>query len=138
MSTREKLRDKLRGDMLSRMHRYPAQGWVSGVCVGLAEYFEWNTKIIRLVFVLALIFCGFFPIGVIYLLLWYLLDADYNSVSSAAGTAQPGISTPAGQCLRSRQIKARFAHLEARLAGMEECVVSKDFELRRELRKLES
>jgi phage shock protein C len=36
------------------------------------------------------------------------------------------------------EVKARFERLDARLRGIEECVTDKEFELRRELKKLES
>ncbi|MGH8541134.1 MAG: PspC domain-containing protein [Stenotrophobium sp.] len=134
-------RDRLRGAVLSSMRRYPNQGWIAGVSAGLAAYFDWNTKVIRLIFLLALIFGGFFPAGVVYLVLWYLLDADYSPALPADASPAPGPapSRPAGSAnMSDSQLKARFSRLEERLAGMEECVVSKDFELRRELRKLET
>ena len=37
-----------------KMNRYPADGWIGGVCAGLAVHFDWNAKLLRLLFVLGL------------------------------------------------------------------------------------
>lgn len=123
--------------LMARLRRYPRQGWVAGVCAGLAEYFDWNAKLLRVLFALAFIFGGFFPAGLIYCVLWYLMDAGDRRprVEAAAdddtdrryGSAPAGPSDP----------RERFARLEARLRSMEEVVTSNDFELRREFRKLQ-
>ena len=39
-----------------------------GICGGLAEYFEVDVTILRLVFLFTLIFTGFFPFGFFYML----------------------------------------------------------------------
>lgn len=38
-----------------------------GICGGLAEYFNVDVTVLRLVFLFALIFTGFFPFGLFYL-----------------------------------------------------------------------
>lgn len=126
------MREKMRGDFISRMHRYPQRGWIAGVCAGLAEYFDWNVKLVRVLFLLALIFGGGFPMIVIYCVLWYVMDAaaDENAPQRTNTGAATAEQTPA-------DLKSRFARIEQRLGNVEECVVSRDFELRQELRKLE-
>lgn len=128
---------------LSGMRRYPREGWIAGVCAGLAETFDWNAKLVRLVFVVAFVFGGFFPAGVVYLLLWYLMDEDKARSGGYAASAAPEPSEAPGD--RSERYgssgadpRARFARMEERLRNLEECVTSNEFELRRELRQLES
>ncbi|MEQ1439946.1 envelope stress response membrane protein PspC [Fontimonas sp. SYSU GA230001] len=132
MSIRDHVRE---GTFFERLRRYPQRGWVAGVCAGLAEFFDWNVKLIRVLFVVGLIFSGFFPLGVIYLVLWYLMDpADADTRREAAhDDARRGTNHGAS----TADLKARFARLEERLRNMEACVTSDEFELRRELRKLE-
>lgn len=127
----------------SRLRRMPEQGWVAGVLAGLADYFDWNVKLLRVLFVIALLCSGFFPVGLIYCVLWYVLDRD--DAPSAARDEPEYTSTrsysrysSSGRGPDITDVKARFARLEERLRGMEECVSSKDFELRREFRKLET
>lgn len=127
-------------DSMSIKHwrRYPAQGWVAGVCVGLADYFGWNVKLVRVLFVLGLLFSGFFPVGLAYCVLWYLMDeGEQHPQDHAAGSDFTAYATPTGTTASPADIKARFARLEERLGSMEESVTSREFELRRELKKLE-
>lgn len=133
------VRDRVRAEVgfLARLRRYPQQGWVAGVCAGLADYFDWNVKLIRVLVVLAFMFSGFFPVGVVYLVLWYLMD-EVERAPSHRAYGEPGSQWPPAPHPPMENLKARFSRLEARLASMEECVSSRDFELRRELRKLES
>jgi phage shock protein C len=120
-----------------RLHRYPRDGWIAGVCAGLAEFFDWNVKLIRVIFIAAFIVSGFFPVGLVYLVLWYLMDeADARPAGSTAGGS--GTTAPFRAPPTADEVKARFSRLEGRLRNMEACVTSDEFELRRELRKLES
>lgn len=147
MSIRNRIRE---GSTFGHLHRYPREGWLSGVCVGLAEFFDWNVKLVRVVFVAAFIISGFFPVGLIYLVLWYLMDdADtaptpraerprYREASAGAYSSRSyGSRSYSAPPRSSEDVKARFTRLEERLRNMEACVTSEDFELRRELRKLE-
>lgn len=116
-----------------RLRRDTRQGWIAGVCAGLANHFDWNVKLVRVLFVLGLLFSGFFPVGLIYAVLWYLMDENDGRDIPSSRDAPLAPDAPA-----AGDPRARFERLEQRLRKMEECVASRDFELRRELRKLES
>lgn len=137
---------------LRGMRRIPDRGVIAGVCAGIAEYFDWNVRLLRAILVIVFIFSGFFPIVVAYGVLWYVMDpvsaGDYREnhsrpftdpvpqgfPSGAGGGAYASTERPATMT----DLKARFSRLEERLGNMEECVTSSEFELRRELKKLES
>lgn len=130
-----------RGDgLLANMRRYPDSGWIAGVCAGLGDYFGWSTKLIRVLFILAFIFSGFFPVGIVYIVLWYLMDAETGpaglGTGPQAGTASPAPRSP--RTVSSAEARARFERLERRLAQMEACVTQEELELRRQFRSLES
>lgn len=124
---------------MNNMKRYPEQGWIAGVCAGIAEYFDWNVKLLRVLLVVALCVSGFFPVGVAYLVLWYVLDPSVPGTGGRyrdyGSPIDPRPDRPSGS---TSDVKARFARLEQRLRNLEECVSSRDFELRREIRKLEA
>lgn len=126
-----------RDGFFARLQRDPENGWVAGVCAGLARYFDWNVRLLRVLMALGLFFSGFFPVGVMYLALWYLMEpgADGTPAWRPSGYAAPS-ATPAPPASPG-ELKARFARLERRLQDLEGCVSSSEFELRRELRKLE-
>ena len=123
--------DRFRG-----MRRIPERGVIAGVCAGIAEYFDWNVRLLRAILVVSFIFSGFFPIVVVYAVLWYVLDplpagpaASFESPAAREAPTRPASMT---------EIKARFERLDERLRGIEECVTDREFELRRELKKLEA
>jgi phage shock protein C len=100
-------------------------------------HFGWNARLLRVLFVIGLLFSGFFPVGLIYCLLWYLMEEapgrpGERSDTVSARTGMASTSATAGD------VKMRFARLEERLRNIEESVTSHDYDLRRELRKLEN
>lgn len=137
-------RDSYRGDgLLATLRRYPDSGWIAGVCAGLGDYLGWSTKLIRVLFILAFIFSGFFPVGIVYLVLWYLMDAETGVMGSDAGSSSSTAApSPAhrrgGRAVNAAEARARFEKLERRLAQMEACVTQEELELRRQFRSLES
>lgn len=122
------------------MRRIPERGVIAGVCAGIAEYFDWNVRLLRAILVIVFIFSGAFPILVVYGVLWYVMDPagpeGYSRpfAEPAGGGAYASSERPATMT----ELKSRFARLEERLGNMEECVTTNEFELRRELKKLES
>ncbi len=135
MSIRKRIRS---GGIFSRLHRYPREGWVAGVCQGLAEFFDWNVKLIRVLFILSFIVSGFFPVGVIYLILWYLMENGDDTEAREPPRPRHRRHADAARPVGPNELKLRFSRLEHRLRDLEACVTSGDFELRREFRKLES
>lgn len=125
---------------LSAMRRFPEDGWIAGVCAGVADYFGWSVKLIRVLVIVAFVFSGFFPVGVVYLALWYLMDpadAGATTASTPSGGTSSGGGRP-GSGVSPAAAKARFERLERRLRQIEACVTQEELELRREFRNLET
>ena len=126
------------------MRRYPDAGVVAGICEGLAAHFDWNPRIVRVIAVLLLIFTAFWPTMIAYCLAWYIVDPVKGSppMRAPAPASAPDSSAPSPTAADAPapmpQIKARFSKLEDRLRQIEACVTSEEFELRRELKKLEA
>lgn len=53
---------------------------VAGVLGGIAEYFDIDPVLVRVGFVVLLVLTGFFPFGVLYLLLWIVIP--YGAASN--------------------------------------------------------
>jgi phage shock protein C len=123
---------------LKGLRRIPERGVIAGVCAGIAEYFDWNTKLLRIGTVLLFVFGGGFPVIVVYCVLWYVMDPLTPAEAAATITTPGGVPAPGRAPSSMDEIKARFAKLDDRLRGIEECVTEKEFELRRELKKLEA
>ena len=134
----------MRARNFSGLRRIPQRGVIAGVCAGIAEYFDWNVKLLRAGLVIAFVFSGFFPIVIVYCVLWYALDPIEGDMPSSGGYAGDGGGggSPYGSGTTRRpsmaEVTARFERLDARLRGIEECVTDGEFELRREFKKLET
>jgi phage shock protein C len=126
--------DRFRG-----MRRIPERGVIAGVCAGIAEYFDWNVRLLRAILVVSFVFSGFFPIVVVYGVLWYVLDPlPTGPAGSAASFDSPAAPQAPTRPASMTEIKARFERLDQRLQTIEECVTDREFDLRRELKKLEA
>lgn len=123
------------------LRRIPERGVVAGVCAGIAEYFGWNVKLLRVALAISVLL-GAGAMIVVYLILWYVMDPVESDTSSgtSSGLDSGGGPGPAGGGRRPTlaEVQMRFERLDARLRGIEECVTDKEFELRRELKKLEA
>jgi phage shock protein C len=118
-----------------RLYRDPDNGLIAGVCAGIADYRGIERIVIRLAFVLALVFF-IVPAALAYILLAIALPkrppALYRSDEEAAfwrGVATAPDDTLAG-------LRRRFGDLEGRIREMERQVTSGDADLRRKFRDL--
>jgi phage shock protein C len=107
--------------MNDRLYRIPADGKIAGVCAGLGERFQVQTKFIRAGFIIAAV-CGLFvPVLILYAALTLLLPtapgASFNSFGGA-------------------RLRSRFDSLDGRLARIEAWVTSEDYRLRQQFRDL--
>lgn len=129
-----------RDGTLSKVRRYPADGWVAGVCAGIADYFGWSVKLIRVLLILGLVFSGFFPVGVLYLVLWYLMDPAEGSLQQEppAADGSTAAAGPRGSAPSPADLRARFEKLERRLQQIEACVTQDELDLRRQFRQLQT
>ena len=112
---------------------------IAGVCAGIAEYFGWNVKLLRAALVISVLL-GAGAMIVVYLILWYVMDPIESDHSAQGSGYDGGGSGSSGGARRPSmaEVQMRFERLDARLRGIEECVTDKEFELRRELKKLEA
>lgn len=55
-----------------KLTRSRSDRMIAGVCGGLAEYFGWDTTLLRIVYIVATIFTAFAGI-IIYVILWIVM-----------------------------------------------------------------
>lgn len=124
---------------LHGLRRFPERGVVAGVCEGVAVHFDWNVRAVRVVTFVMLFVTGFWPLFVSYLLAWYIVEpaSEVSPPAPRTGTKAPAPGDGSVVRVPMPELKARFGRLEERLRAVEACVVSDEYSLRRELRKLE-
>ncbi|WP_112181843.1 MULTISPECIES: PspC domain-containing protein [Paraliobacillus] len=62
--------------MDKKLYRSSSNKMVSGVLGGLAEYFNFDATIIRLIFVVALLFTAVFPLLFVYIAAAFIMPID--------------------------------------------------------------
>ncbi|MGL1958822.1 MAG: envelope stress response membrane protein PspC [Colwellia sp.] len=149
--------NKVRGEL----YRNPSQGKIAGVCAGIADYFGWETWLVRILVVSAVLFgMPFLILG--YIAAWFILDKapgmensqkhkakrrkgqcsqydtnKYDELSRASIKVKARVwqsGEPPKQAFHD--IKRKFTSLERQLRNMEHYVTSPEFTVSREINKL--
>ncbi len=117
-----------------RMYLDKDNAKLAGVCAGVAEYFGWKIKTVRILWVIATLIWT--PIMITaYVVMAWLLDAKPAigfGQRNPTETSVPG--DPMSPRSRFAQVRTRFDRLESRLRTMETVVTSRGFQMDRELR----
>ena len=66
----------LKGGLMKRMYRSKKDRKIAGICGGLSEYFDVDSTLLRLIFVLLLFTTGFAPIIITYLIGWIIIPLN--------------------------------------------------------------
>lgn len=128
-----------------KLRRNKIDGVIGGVCAGLGDYLGLDAVIVRIIFVLLLIFTGL-PI-IVYPILWLCIPSDkrapyireYREARKAKRSHRETRSTaPVARTSNFRDVKSKFRSLEERLQDLERSVTSKEWRLNREFRDLEN
>lgn len=131
----------------AKLYRDAKRGKICGVCGGIARYYGLETWIVRILAVTGLIFLNW-VVFVAYLVAALILDRepelDERASERASGhrrgrgrarfRERPRASSPHRLL---RDVGAHFDEMELRLRRMEAHVTSDDYELRRELAKID-
>jgi phage shock protein C len=119
-----------------RLYRDKKNALVAGVCAGIADYFDFNRKGVRVATALAMLFPPFIP----FVILAYILLAFLVPVKPAEMYADDeravfwrGVTNAPADVFGA--LSHRFRELNMRLEKMEAYVTSKEFEFDRELGK---
>ncbi len=130
------------------LYRDTHDGWIAGVCAGIAERLTIKPFWVRLAFVATALLDRVAPTVIVYLLLMLALErrgspmamgrpmgsAFFADRYQAAPAAFVGSGSPVGGGIG--EVSARFAALDARLNRIEAAVMSDDLSLRRKFREL--
>jgi phage shock protein C len=117
-----------------RLYRDKENAMLAGVCAGIAEYFGFNRKGVRLATFLVMLFPPFFAFVVIsYLVLAIVLPVKPDNLYETHEQAEfwRGVSTAPSDVFGA--LSHRFRELNLRLEKMEAYVTSREFEIDREL-----
>lgn len=122
-----------------KFRRNKIDGVFGGVCSGVGDYIGMDHLLVRIIFVLSVLFLGF-PIF-IYFLFWIFTPSDkrapyrreYREVRRAR---RENPETPI-RTANFRDVKSKFRSLETRLQDLERSITSKEWQLNRQFRDLD-
>ena len=144
------------------LYRNTSNGKIAGVCAGIADYFGWETWLVRILVVSGVLFgMPFLIFG--YVAAWFILDKNpkgqmkqskYHKTGASKQSQADNTSKHDEQANESIKVKARvwqsgeppkqafhdisrkFSLLEKQLQAIEHYVTSSEFTLAREINKL--
>ena len=124
------------------LYRIPQSGKVAGVCAGIADYFNFETWLVRVSAASIFLLGGGGPVLFIYILLWVILDSKPGTERSDAKAHKDieikqkvwQAGEPAKMALRD--VIDKFRGLERRLQKLECHVTSDNFDLKQEINNL--
>lgn len=144
------------------LYRLPRQGKVAGVCAGIADYFGFETWLVRIVFITGVLLSGaMFVVG--YIAAWFILDVrvdDDQSERQPKKKWQRDWKDEVNSQIRSRfearpvevkekvwqagepprqafhDIANQYRDMEKRLQNLETYVTSTEFTVSREINRL--
>ncbi len=71
----------------TKLYRSGTDKMIAGVCGGLGEYFAIDSTVLRLLCALVIVFTGFFPGGIVYIVAALVMPMSPTAPSSASQDA---------------------------------------------------
>lgn len=127
---------------LGELSRKPDQGILFGVCAGIADYYGWRRRVLRIAVFLGAIFITW-PVIVCYLLAAFLLPTSdeprpkRQRARTEANSPSPSPSATTGAVF-SGGLKERYQRIEQRIRRVEAHLHGNEYQLRAAFRDLES
>ena len=142
------------------LYRNTSRGKIAGICAGIADYFGWETWLVRILVVSGVLFgIPFLILG--YIAAWLILDKDpkmsnkfhqtESSKSDSSEGTPPSASDYENESIKVKtrvwqsgeppkqafhDIRRKFGSLEKQLQRIEQYVTSSEFSVAREINKL--
>jgi phage shock protein C len=128
--------DPFRSPNPHRLYKIPYEGRIAGVCAGIADFLSVKLWVVRLGFVLGLIFFTL-PFLLGYLILALALTAKPRHLYRTQDEEQFWRSVTIKPDATLAALRAKFRDLDRQVGSMEGFVASKEYDLRRQFRDLE-
>ncbi len=121
----------------TRLYKNPHQGKITGVCAGIADYFDVKVSVVRVLFVLGALFTGIWPFVIGYIIASMCLDPKPRDLYEDDREEQFWKQARKSPDYTAAELRRRFRDIERRTNEMEAYMTSKRYRLERELKALE-
>ncbi|MBW1698586.1 MAG: envelope stress response membrane protein PspC [Deltaproteobacteria bacterium] len=102
-------------------------GIIMGVCRGLAEYFNFSVFWVRVIFLGLLIFTGFWPVGVLYLVAALVMKPEPVIPIHTEAEREFYDSYTHSRYQAAKRLKRKYESLRRRIQRLEDIVTSPEF-----------
>lgn len=116
------------------------RGKIAGVCAGLADYFGWNVKCLRICWIIAVFVPATSPIAILAYIAGAILIPRSDGVPPIYESEEAERfwrTFSVRPRMTFSELKHRFRALDARLADIEKTVTSDEYGLRKAFQDLE-
>lgn len=103
-------------------------GMLLGVCKGLANYFDLSLKWVRIIVIVAFIFTGFWPVGMLYLLAGLIMRPEPVVRLSSDTDEEFYHAYTDNRSMAAGRLKRTYQNLENRLRRLEDAVTRRGFD----------
>ncbi|ABV87987.1 envelope stress response membrane protein PspC [Shewanella pealeana] len=122
------------------LYRIPQSGKIAGVCAGIADYFNFETWLVRVLAASIFLLGGSGIVLIIYVLLWMILDikpgTGKNESSKEIGLKKKVWQSGEPAKMALRDVNSQFRSLEVRLQNLERHVTSDNYDLKDQINNL--
>lgn len=123
------------------LYRIPQSGKIAGVCSGVADYFNFETWLVRVVAASIFLLGGSGIVLIIYVLLWMILDIKPGTGKNEVASKEIGLKKKVWQSgepakMALRDVNSQFRSLEVRLQNLERHVTSDNYDLKNQINNL--
>jgi len=118
-----------------KLYRNRKKGVIGGICAGLADYFDVDVMLVRII----AITCLFFTLQVAFIAYWvayFVLNDDPNTLTNDSGHLNSRFRKPYERKAIFNSVHDRFSRVEKRLRKLEAYVTSSRFKLNDEINRL--
>lgn len=120
-------RDRFEGLFNGRLYR-SRDGMILGVCRGFADYFDLSVFWIRFIVVVLFFITGFWPTGIIYFVLAFILKPEPAIPLENTDQQEFYESYLRSKEMATDRIKRRYSNLERRIQRLEHSVTTPEFD----------
>lgn len=118
-----------------KLYRNRQKGIVGGVCAGVADYFEIDPIIVRILFVASL-FMTLQIAFIVYCIAYFALDNNPDALTDSSGKLCSKFNNAYERQSVLNSVHTRYKNVEKRLRTLEAYVTSNRFKLRDEIDQL--
>jgi len=127
------IRLNLRATVGSRPYR-ARDGLIFGVCKGLARHLELNVRVLRIIAVVAMLFTGFWPAIIAYVIAALIMKLEPVVPLETADDAEFYNSFSSSRKMALHRLKRTFDNLDRRIQRIESTVTARDYDWDQRLR----